>query len=421
MTQVIVMGGGIGGLCLAQGLRRAGVDVTVYERDRTPTAREQGYRIHINPAGSRALRACLPGPLWEAFVATAGDPGRGFGFFDERLRTLVMIEDDIAAQREEHAVSRLTLRQILLAGLGDAVVFGKEFVRYTPGDRVTAHFADGSTAAGDLLVGADGAGSRVRAQFMPGNERVATGAVGIGGKLELTDASRAWLPDRLTQGMNVIMGPRHFLFTAIFNRRRKPGEARELLGDDLRAAGLDPEPLFAGMEDRDYILWAFVTRENGRFEQESGARLQALVADAIRGWHPDLRRLVSGTAAETVMAFTLRTSVPVPAWPSGNVTLLGDAIHSMPPTGGIGGNTALRDAALLSGLLAERPAGEAVAAYESQMRAYGFAAVKEANANCEQAVAGRLGRIRDRAFLRACGAIPSLRRAVFGNRRDEPA
>lgn len=52
---VVVIGGGIGGLCLAQGLKQAGVSVAVYERDRDRTDRLAGYRIHINPAA-----ACVP-------------------------------------------------------------------------------------------------------------------------------------------------------------------------------------------------------------------------------------------------------------------------------------------------------------------------------------------------------------------------
>ena len=68
---VIVIGGGIGGLCLAQALKDAGISVTVYERNLVSTWPE-GYRIHINPVGSRALHECLPVALWDAFVATAG-------------------------------------------------------------------------------------------------------------------------------------------------------------------------------------------------------------------------------------------------------------------------------------------------------------------------------------------------------------
>ena len=55
---VLIIGGGIGGLCLAQGLRRRGVSVAVYERDRTPDVRLQGYRLSIEPPGS----AAAPGP-----------------------------------------------------------------------------------------------------------------------------------------------------------------------------------------------------------------------------------------------------------------------------------------------------------------------------------------------------------------------
>src|SRR5215468_5080190 len=57
---VVIIGGGIGGLALAQGLKKAGVSVAVYERDRAVASRLQGYRVHINPAGGRALHACLP-------------------------------------------------------------------------------------------------------------------------------------------------------------------------------------------------------------------------------------------------------------------------------------------------------------------------------------------------------------------------
>ncbi|MFE0153684.1 NAD(P)-binding protein [Nonomuraea sp. NPDC059007] len=90
--RVVIVGGGIGGLCLAQGLHAAGIDVAVYERDAAPDARVQGYRLNIEPVGSRALHDCLPAPLWHILVATAGDPGSGMGVFTERIR-LLMRED----------------------------------------------------------------------------------------------------------------------------------------------------------------------------------------------------------------------------------------------------------------------------------------------------------------------------------------
>jgi len=64
---VAVVGGGIGGLCLAQGLKKAGINVAVYERDRTRVDRLQGYRVHISPRGTSALHNCLPPELYKAF------------------------------------------------------------------------------------------------------------------------------------------------------------------------------------------------------------------------------------------------------------------------------------------------------------------------------------------------------------------
>ncbi|MBB6671828.1 FAD-dependent oxidoreductase [Cohnella nanjingensis] len=429
---ILVIGGGIGGLCLAQGLKQAGISVAVYERDRTPTAREQGYRIHIDPTGSRSLHECLPPVLWDAFVATAGDPGTGFGFLTERLRKLVMIEDEIFTggvydpAEGHHAASRLTLRQILLAGLEDAVIFDKEFVRYeqSPDGKVTAFFADGTTAVGDLLVGADGANSRVRRQFLPHAERVDTGAVGIGGKLELTNTTRAWLPGRIKNGMNVILGPRHFLFTAVFNRRRKQEEILPLLGDEIRAAGLNPEELLQNLEDRDYILWAFITRrDNPAFESDHmrGDALQGLVGRMVNRWHPDLRRIIGETDPVTIQAFPFRTSIPVKPWKTTNVTLLGDAIHSMTPAGGIGANTALRDACLICKQLISVNQGKsaliaAIEGYETQMLEYGFAAVGDSLRNTKQAIANPAARLAGKSFLKLFGVLPPLRRAVFNER-----
>src|SRR5438046_6479453 len=87
--KVLLVGAGIGGLALAQGLRRRGVNVAVFERDRTPTDRLQGYRIHINEFGSRALHYCLAPELLEALLATCGQPNRGIGFIFYILRVLV--------------------------------------------------------------------------------------------------------------------------------------------------------------------------------------------------------------------------------------------------------------------------------------------------------------------------------------------
>jgi len=88
---VVIIGGGIGGLTLAQGLNKSGVSVAVYERDGTSTDRVQGYRVHINPTGSVGLHECLPLHLFDAFVRTCGKPSNGIRFVTERGKVLLAL------------------------------------------------------------------------------------------------------------------------------------------------------------------------------------------------------------------------------------------------------------------------------------------------------------------------------------------
>ncbi|MGH3779082.1 MAG: FAD-dependent oxidoreductase, partial [Pseudonocardiaceae bacterium] len=367
MTQslhVIVIGGGIGGLCLAQGLRRAGVSVAVYERDRSRTDRLEGYRIHINPAGSRALNACLPPRVWNSFVSTAGEPG-GIGFLSEQLKELVVINGETTPDpmQRSHAVDRITLRQLLLSDLDDTVHFGKTFTHYEQHEnKVTAFFDDGSCATGDLLVGADGASSAVRQQFLPHAERVPTEAVSTAMRFPLTAQTRSWVPHRLATSMNMIVAPDpFFLFTSVFERRSVAGE---LVVD-------------TGRPYQSYILCAFVAHRSA-YPQDvhdlDRRCLQHVVEAMTVGWHRDLRRLLAESDPDSVLLVQHKASVPVPAWPSSTVTLVGDAIHSMPPVGGLGGNAALRDANLLCATLTavrdrQAPLVPALHRYEAELRA----------------------------------------------------
>ncbi len=400
---VIVVGGGIAGLCLAQGLRQAGVSVAVYERDRGPTDRLEGYRIHLNPAGSRALKTCLPPQVWDSFVATAGEPG-GLGFLTEQLRELVVITDEPAADpaQSSHAVDRITLRQLLLSGLDDSVHFGKTFTRYEQhGDKVTAFFEDGSSATGDLLVGADGANSAVRRQFLPHAERVPTEALSTALRFPLTEQTRSWVPHRLATSMNMIVAPNpFFLFTSVFERRSEV-------------------PVDTGRPYQSYILCAFVADRSAypRDVHDLDQRcLQHVVEGMTVGWHPDLRRLIAEADPDSVTLVEHKTSVAVPAWPSTTVTLSGDAIHSMPPVGGLGGNAALRDASLLCTTLSAVRNGQsalmpALRRYEEELRRCGYAAIRAALHTQRQGLrSNRVTVAGSRAWFRACHTIPALKR-----------
>ncbi|WP_133916602.1 FAD-dependent oxidoreductase [Streptomyces sp. NBC_00582] len=430
--RVIIIGGGIGGLCLAQGLHAAGIDVAVLERDAALDARLQGYRLNIEPVGSRALHDCLPAHLWQILMATAGHPGPGMGVFTERLQ-LLMREDAPPAERDPseqtHAVSRITLRRLLLAGLDDVVHFGKEFTGYRQNadGTVTALFADGTSATGDLLVGADGANSRVRRQLLPHARRTPVPGVGIGGKLRLDDKA-TWLPEEMTSTKNMFLPKRDFLFTAVFRRRETDGASIERIGEQMRAAGLDPDLLVQDAKDDDYVMWAYVAHSRAlpadladASTGERGQHLRELVASRLTDWHPDLHKLIAQTPADTIERFDFATAERVKPWPTTNVTLLGDAIHSMPPVGGLGGNAALYDAGALRRALIAANRGEndlfpALAEYERAMLNNGFAAVRAATMYLRLAtLPSRAVRTVARTFFRLCGAIPPLRRTIFSD------
>jgi 2-polyprenyl-6-methoxyphenol hydroxylase-like FAD-dependent oxidoreductase len=433
--RILIIGGGIGGLCLAQGLRQAGVPATVYERSQNRTDWLQGYRIHINPHGSRALHRCLQPATWQAFLNTVSTTGDRFAFVTEQLHPLIELDTDVTGgdpdpAHQHHGVSRITLRQVLLDGLGAAVEFGKTFERYelTGDGQVTARFADGSSATGDLLVGADGANSRVRQQLLPHAKRIDTGVVAVAGKYHLTEASRARLPAALTTRVNTIVPARRgFMFTAVWQGDRQPVTSalsgHEIGGNDPTAAR---QPGLLLDNTADYTFWAYAESAkrflaDGQLDRRTGAALQQSVLDEIQAWSPDLRRLVAESDPATVNAMAIRSATPVDPWPTGPVTLLGDAIHNMTPMAGIGANTALRDADLLCRQLTTVHHGRqalvpAVHEYERQMLDYGFAAVRTSLRNTR--MAGSANPITRRAFrgiLRLASAVPPMKRGMFSD------
>ena len=426
---VVVIGGGIGGLALAQGLKRAGVKVAVYERDRTRTDRLQGYRVHISPGGSRALYECLPPHLFAAFDRTCGKPTRAVRFLTERMDVLLSLSTELASAdpvAKHRSASRISLRQVLLADLDDIVHFDKTFTRYEemPDGQVVAHFEDATWAAGDALVAADGGGSRVRRQFLPQAPRIDTGVVGIAGKVFLDAATRARLAPVLLDGLCLVAAPGAGLFVA-------PQE----LGDDAPATGIggNDETAASGAHfdnTRSYLMWALGARR-ARFgltddlDALDSRTLGAIVIDAMASWDERFEDLVWLSHPDTINILPIRTSAPVAPWPSGRVTLIGDAIHSMTPYRGIGANVALRDAMLLARALAAAQRGEqdliaAIGAYEAAMRGYAFKAVGNSLAAMHRMVdTTAVGRAASRTVFRAVDRLPALKRAMFRRMGEE--
>ncbi|MER7673622.1 NAD(P)/FAD-dependent oxidoreductase [Kitasatospora sp. NPDC096128] len=380
---VIIAGGGLGGLALGQGLRQAGISVAVHEKDPGPEFRNQGYRIRINADGITALKALLTPQAFELFAATAGTPRARMDSFDHRLNLLHAQELplDAALPGGGHlAVNRRTLRQILLAGLEESVHYGSALTRYEthPSGTVTAHFADGTTATGDVLVGADGVNSATRRQRLPEARVVDAGLRLLYGKVPLADtATRAVVPSEVLGLWTTVLGPeRRFLGLAPVQYREPQHEATARLAPEIALSA-----------DGDYLACVFGARReqlpctDEQLFGMSGGRLQAMTLALLEGWHPRMTEIVSRQDPASIFPVAVRTSVPVAAWEPDTVTLLGDAVHVMSPAIGVGANTALRDARVLTSRLVEaadgRPLTAALHAYEDEMRGYGFGAVRE--------------------------------------------
>lgn len=424
--RVLIIGGGVGGLALGQALVAAGgIDVRICERNRDATVWLDGYRVNINPDGSRALHACLPPALWAAFVATSAAPPGGISFRTEALEELFTItRHDMTGGSADPAhgqfgVSRIVLRRLLLAGLDEVIRFGAEFERYTvnPDTTVTAHFTDGTTATADVLVGADGANSRVRSQYLPHASRMSSDAVGLAARVPLDDDTRAWLPSYLADGMTLVMpkSGRWSMFASAFPGRHALTSALAD-GVGLAEVGVDPDQLLDTLED--YLLCSLIVDHRAVPDDVvdlDAATLHQLAADMVGHWHPVLQRLIAEWDPASVGAMRFRQSTLVDPWPSSTVTVLGDAIHNMTPVGGLGANSALRDAAALAEqLVAVRdgaPLLPAIAAYEEQMRGWGYTAVRESAANTRRAItADPINRRVGRGYFRARSALRHLNR-----------
>ncbi|MFC6883218.1 MULTISPECIES: FAD-dependent oxidoreductase [Actinomadura] len=382
--RVVIVGGGIGGLALAQGLRQAGFgDVTVYERDASPRGRMQGYRLRISPEGEQAVKACLPARARELLAATSNQRGsEGLVAYDERLNE--MWSPDFTDPRADDpdkvdAVDRVTLRRVLLAGLGGAVRWGERFThleRSGPEGRVVAHFAGGHADTADVLIAADGANSRVRGQLRPDDRHQDLGVRAILSRTPRAKADAAGLPEVLRDRFVNVTGSnglRLALMPMVF--RNPPREAAERIWPGL---GFDPT--------EDYYMSVFSVHQDHlglgdeAFFAMDGTALRDLVLERTADWHPDLRGVFAHAQPEETHPLALRATIPVEAWSAGNVIPLGDAAHTMPPTGGVGANTALRDAAGLTRALASafhggRDLAEAVAEYERDMVRYATEAI----------------------------------------------
>ena len=189
--KVLIAGGGIAGLTLAQGLLREGVECELFEREPLDTWRT-GYLLNLDAEGDGGLSACLPPALYELFKRASGETMEHHDFSvvvdpaGNQLTTMKHIGAEATGEPPPTNIDRRTFRQILLAGLDDVVHHGCEVAGFDDaGDRVVLALADGRSIEGDVLVGADGVGSPVRRRLCHEVQIIPSpvGALGLFGAL----------------------------------------------------------------------------------------------------------------------------------------------------------------------------------------------------------------------------------------------
>lgn len=178
--------------------------------------------------------------------------------------------------------------------------------------------------------------------------------------------------------------------SGVFALGAKPGEGfffttmrfREAPQTAFSRLGAAPPPLGA----EDYVMWALLFPQEAVPAELPGLRaeeLHGLALGAAQPFHPVLRRFVEHATIPDTIAVIVNAGTRPTNWPGSRVTLMGDAVHVMPPLGAHGGNTALRDAALLADKLVRAPhPGEpierAISCYQEEMVAADFKEVNDA-------------------------------------------
>lgn len=342
--KIAIVGGGPGGLTLARLLQMNGADVKVYERDPHKDARPKGATLDLHEESG--LLAIREAGLWEAFMANYRPGADKLRVLDKAAQIVFDGDADERGDVSRPEIDRGPLQQILLDSLKPGtVVWGSHFVALSEENGAwKIEFKDGTFAAADLVIAADGANSKIRPYITPIQPFYA--------------------------GITMVEG-------AVYDSEKTTPSIHKLLnGGKIFAMGDDKSLIVSSKGDGSLVFYTGSHKDEA-WSRECGidfsdkSQVLAWFKAEFSGWDHVWLELFKNAAG----SFVPRPQYCMPldqTWDARpNLTMLGDAAHLMPPYAGEGVNMAMLDALELSQCLTNSVFTDlqsAIAAYENQMR-----------------------------------------------------
>ncbi len=368
--KALVIGAGIAGPVTAIFLKKAGIDAQLFEA--WPYSTGIGGGLQIAPNGMHVLAEI---GLADEMIHR-GSIAESFDFHSQSGARLGSINQNMKARFGQPAVNmwRATLSEAIVNKAwceNVELAFEKRLVSIEdrPDQPVIAHFADGTSAEGDFLIGADGVHSAVRTHVIPdGPKPFDTGLIGFGGFAPRSLIDKALIGQRVltTFGQSGFFG----------------------YG-------------FCSSDPRDGVMWWSTQPAHGidaaTFRAMSQDKLKQHLLKFHAGWHDPIPRLLE--AAENIVVTATLDVATLPTWSRKRTLLVGDAAHATSPHAGQGASLALEDAMRLGSLLQNaRELEVTFEAFETERRprAERVVALARRNGNSKREFSATGAWIRDR-------------------------
>ncbi|KAL2832207.1 hypothetical protein BJY01DRAFT_254026 [Aspergillus pseudoustus] len=369
--KVIIVGAGLAGSLLANGLLLNGIDCTLFERDSARDdsqelqsamykgKKREGYQIRLGSNALAGFKACLTQQQFDDCIKLFGRSGGLVSaapvLYNARFDTVLQDLTKFPAYTKSAPINRVVLRDFLSEPVRAAgkLRHNKYFTKYevvkdsnSDSTKIRVHFRDGSTDEADILISAEGTGSKINAQVGLRNIIQLKETVGFLAKGRLNSDKLRKLPPEVTYGpITCIKDGKILFFSAYLPPPKTKSHGSEQVQYDEEAASL---------------FWAFnvPTTCLPPGGMESVLDKTNFCLQQMADWSPKYHALLQAADHDDIYVFQPHAStMPAKAWRDKAATagepeaghcrvwLMGDAIHPMLPGRGMGGNQAMRDTA----------------------------------------------------------------------------